>query len=79
MPRGDRTGPRGQGPGTGRGRRGTGSRGQGSGFGSGPEGNCVCPACGLKVAHKLGVPCYQMKCPKCGRMMSREGISILND
>jgi predicted RNA-binding Zn-ribbon protein involved in translation (DUF1610 family) len=45
----------------------------------GPEGNCVCPTCGLKLAHKLGVPCYQMKCPKCGEMMSRERMTNLNN
>jgi hypothetical protein len=33
----------------------------------------------LKVAHKLGVPCYQMKCPKCGGMMSREHVTNVND
>ncbi len=72
MPRGDGTGPRGRGSGTGRGRRGAGGRGQGGGFRAGAEGNCVCPACGVKVAHELGVPCYNMKCPKCGGVMSRE-------
>ena len=76
MPRGNGNGPRGQGPGTGRGRRGTGGRGQGRGFGDGPEGDCVCQTCGLKVAHKLGIPCYQMKCPKCGGMMSREQVTV---
>jgi hypothetical protein len=79
MPRGDGTGPRGQGRGTGRGRRGAGGLRQGGGIRAGPEGNCVCPACGLKVAHKLGVPCYDMQCPKCGGMMSRERVTGLND
>ena len=79
MPRRDGTGPRGQGPGSGRGRRSDGGRGQGGGFGAGPEGNCVCPSCGLKVGHKLGVPCYEMKCPKCGGVMSRERATVLND
>jgi hypothetical protein len=27
----------------------------------------------------LGEPCYQMKCPKCGGMMSRERMTNLND
>ena len=47
MPRGDGTGPKGQGPGTGSGmgsRRG--SRGRGDGFGAGPGGYCICPKCG---------------------------------
>ena len=76
MPRGDGTGPRGQGPGTGRG-RGMG-RGQGRGRmggnrpGAGPRGFCVCPACGVKVAHQRGVPCFQINCPECGRPMVRD-------
>ena len=76
MPRGDGTGPTGQGPGTGRG-RGMG-RGQGRGRmggnrpGAGPAGFCVCPACGAKVSHQQAVPCYQINCPECGRPMTRE-------
>ncbi len=65
MPRGDGTGPAGQGPGSsGRGRMG----GQGAGSG----GNCVCPSCGEKVEHKTGQPCNQLECPKCGTGMVRE-------
>jgi len=77
MPRGDGTGPRGQGPGTGRGRgRGVGAgQGQGQGrmggFAMGPGGNCVCPSCGHAAAHQVGVPCTQIKCPKCGQPMTR--------
>ena len=69
MPRGDGTGPSGQGPGTG---RGMGGSGTGRGFGAGPDGYCVCPACGEKVPHQRGVPCYGLKCPKCGAAMVRE-------
>lgn len=75
MPRGDGTGPTGQGPGTGRG-AGMG-RGQGMGRmggnrpGAGPSGYCACPSCGAKVEHQRGVPCYQMRCPKCGATMIR--------
>ena len=80
MPRGDRTGPRGQGPRTGRGMGGTGSgssgggggRGLGGGTAAGPGGDCVCPNCGEKVPHKLGTPCYDQKCPKCGTALTRE-------
>ncbi len=80
MPRGDGTGPRGQGPGTGRGigrggvsrGQGVGGRGQGGGFAAGPEGYCICPNCGEKVSHQLGTPCYEQSCPKCGTTMTRE-------
>jgi hypothetical protein len=74
MPRGDGTGPLGQGPGTGRGLgRGAGrGQGRGGGFAMGPGGNCVCPACGKTVAHQVGVPCYQVKCPSCGQPMTRQ-------
>ncbi|MCD6152838.1 MAG: hypothetical protein J7J07_02855 [Syntrophobacterales bacterium] len=72
MPRGDGTGPRGQGPRTGRGMGGTGGRGLGGGTAAGPGGYCVCPNCGEKVPHQLGTPCYGQKCPKCGTAMTRE-------
>ena len=74
MPRGDGTGPRGQGPRTGRGAgRGAGGRGgRGGGFAAGPGGYCVCPNCGEKAEHQLGVPCYEQQCPKCGKAMTRE-------
>jgi hypothetical protein len=75
MPRGDGTGPRGQGRGTGRGtgRGGArpGGRGRGGVSGAGPGGNCVCPNCGTKAAHQLRVPCYEQKCPNCGAVMTR--------
>ena len=72
MPRGDRTGPYGQGPGTGRG-RGKGRGGMsGNRPGAGPAGNCLCPACGIKVPHQAAVPCYSMNCPKCATPMIRE-------
>lgn len=84
MPRGDGTGPTGQGPGTGRGLgRGAGAgsgggmgRGAGQGRmggqGAGIGGNCVCPSCGEKAQHQQGVPCSQIVCPKCGTAMIRE-------
>ena len=76
MPRGDGTGPPGgSGPGTGRG-FGRGSRGAGrmggNRPGAGPSGNCVCPNCGAKVPHQIGVPCYSLTCNKCGVKMVRE-------
>jgi len=54
---------RGLGRGLGRGRMG--------GFAQGPGGECVCPKCGNRVAHQIGTPCYQQKCPKCGSPMTR--------
>ena len=63
------------GPGRGQGRgRGMGPErggGRGGGYGMGPEGECVCPNCGSKAPHQLGVPCYNQRCPKCGTMMMR--------
>ena len=74
MPRGDGTGPYGQGPGTGRGLgrgRGMGRMG-GNRAGAGPSGDCVCPSCGTRVPHQVGVPCYNLSCPKCAQKMARE-------
>lgn len=76
MPRGDGTGPFGQGSGTGRGM----GRGMGKGMGrmggnrpgAGPSGSCLCPSCGTRVPHEAGVPCYNLSCPKCGAKMIRE-------
>jgi len=50
---------------------GRGGRGRMGGFGAGPGGDCVCTSCGNTVPHQRGVPCYQMKCPKCGSPMTR--------
>lgn len=69
MPRGDGTGPFGQGPVTG---KGVGRQGRMGGVRSGPTGNCICPKCGEKFAHTAGIPCTSLKCPKCGASMIRE-------
>jgi hypothetical protein len=78
MPSKDKTGPRGQGPKTGRGMGKSGGRGQGGsrqgrggGFGAGPGGTCVCPNCGERAPHQTGSPCYEQKCPTCGTAMTR--------
>ena len=71
MPRGDGTGPFGQGAGTGTGRGGGGGRMGGNRPGAGPDGICLCPKCNLSVPHKVGAPCYNMSCPKCGEKMVR--------
>lgn len=39
----------------------------------GPGGFCVCPKCNYKSPHQRGTPCQEMKCPKCGAKMVREG------
>ncbi|MCG6917563.1 MAG: hypothetical protein LJE89_08445 [Deltaproteobacteria bacterium] len=62
--RGSKGGGAGGGRGEGRGRMG--------GSGRGPGGECVCPSCGKKVAHEQGVPCYEVRCPKCGTAMTRK-------
>lgn len=46
-------------------------RGRMRGFALGPAGKCVCPKCNYSIAHKTGVPCYSLKCPKCGSPMIR--------
>ncbi len=69
---------RGTGRGHGGGDRGGGAgRGQGQGPGrmggtaAGPGGDCVCPACGHREPHIVGVPCTSRTCPKCGATMIR--------
>ena len=75
MPGGDGTGPIGRGPMTGRAGggfgRGGGRRGLGGGFARGSGGVCLCPNCGYRESHQLGVSCYTKKCPKCGTTMAR--------
>jgi len=66
MPGRDGTGPLGQGPVSG---RGVGRRGQRGPMGAEPAVCCVCPKCGKKTAHAVGIPCTSKKCPKCGTTM----------
>ena len=63
MPRGDGTGP----PSGGQIRKG----GGGGPLAAGPEGQCICPQCGYKLAHIAGQPCNQRDCPECGAKMTR--------
>ena len=46
-------------------------RNEGNKSGSGPGGTCVCPGCGHTQSHETGVPCYDIKCPKCGKQMQK--------
>jgi len=76
MPRGNGTGPAGQGPRTGRGMGRSQGQSQGRGrmggpYAAGPGGNCVCPKCGATAAHTVGQPCTAISCPKCGTKMTR--------
>ncbi|MCK4521303.1 MAG: cation diffusion facilitator family transporter [Nanoarchaeota archaeon] len=54
--------------------RGFGWRGRMGGSSLGPEGECFCLNCGSTVAHQRGIPCFKVKCPKCGSFMTRRGI-----
>ena len=35
------------------------------------EGRCVCPSCGARAKHEPGIPCVQIRCPKCSDPMIR--------
>lgn len=40
--------------------------------GKGPSGYCVCEKCDYKTPHQRGVPCSNLKCPKCNINLKRE-------
>jgi hypothetical protein len=58
----------GQGPGVG---QKCGCGGSAGRTGKGPQGTCVCMACGHQVSHEPGVPCREVKCSLCGGAMTR--------
>ena len=70
MPRGDGTGPTGQGSGMGRG-QGLNRGRMGGPLAAGPGGSCVCPKCKTTVEHIVGQSCNAVSCPKCGTKMTR--------
>lgn len=39
----------------------------------GSGGWCVCMGCGHREEHRAGMPCREQRCPKCGKVMLREG------
>jgi hypothetical protein len=69
----------GRGTGSGQGGKSAGRcrRGQGGVAASGPGTGgdvaefCLCPACGAKTPHQRGIPCIQVTCPQCGKLMVR--------
>ncbi len=69
----DMRGRRGGGMGPGKAMGGGGRRGgrMGGPVAAGPGGYCVCPQCGHKEPHQVGIPCLQKQCPKCGVAMVR--------
>lgn len=40
--------------------------------GRGPIGDCVCEKCGHRAPHQRGVPCSDLKCPKCNINLIRK-------
>ncbi|MFO7618173.1 MAG: hypothetical protein R6W91_00690 [Thermoplasmata archaeon] len=50
--------------------RGSGT-GRGGGTGQGLGGTCVCPQCGHSQPHQRGVPCFEVRCPKCNMPLIR--------
>ncbi len=63
---------RGMGAGSGRGQGGAGRGRMGGPAAGGPEGSCVCSRCGHAEPHQRGVPCSEIRCPKCGAPMTRQ-------
>ena len=62
----------GQGQGSGQGRGGQGRGRMGGPTAGGAVGVCHCPNCGHTQPHERGVPCTQVKCPKCGTNLIRQ-------
>ena len=39
-------------------------------IGQDSRGVCICPICGFRIPHELGIPCYNKSCPRCGMIMN---------
>jgi hypothetical protein len=55
-----------------------GKQGQGQGDERNQTGGtdtCVCPKCGWETEHERGTPCNQLKCEKCGAVMTGKGTA----
>ena len=39
----------------------------------GAGGECICPKCDNRTAHRSGVPCQEERCSKCNAKMLRVG------
>lgn len=39
----------------------------------GEGGECICPKCASRIAHRRGTPCQEEDCPQCGARMLRVG------
>jgi len=53
-------------------RRGYG-RGRGRGGRLGPSGFCICLRCGYREPKRPGIRCMELRCPRCGAVLIREG------
>jgi len=42
--------------------------------GMGAGGACICLSCGHQEPHRPGTPCREQRCPKCGKVLVREGF-----
>ncbi len=40
----------------------------------GPGGLCVCPECAATLPHERGIPCSQLRCPRCSAAMTRKSV-----
>ena len=39
----------------------------------GAVGECICPKCEVRIAHRRGIPCQDERCPACDSKMLRVG------